>query len=91
MNQAYNPYSCAHPIVRFHSALTTAPALLPGEDIEHYQSIRDAVVRKIEPQTPVEWLFDSDLVELSWDILRHRRLRQKALEASRELAIQAIL
>ena len=91
MNQAYNPYSCAHPIVRFHSALTTAPALLPGEDPEHYQSIRDAVVREIEPQTPLEWLFVSDLVELSWDILRYRRLRQKVLEASRELAIQATL
>ena len=91
MNQAYNPYSCTHPIVRFHAALTTAPALLPGEDPEHYQSIRDAVIREIEPQTPIEWLFVGDLVELSWEVLRYRRLRQKVLDASRELAIQAIL
>jgi len=86
MNQAH-----VHPIARFYSTLTTAPALLPGEDPDHYQLIRDAVVREIDPQTAIEWLFVSDLVELSWDILRYRRLRQKVLEASRELAIQAIL
>jgi len=79
MNQAH-----VHPIARFYSTLTTAPALLPGEDPDHYQLIRDAVVREIDPQTAIEWLFVSDLVELSWDILRYRRLRQKVLEASRE-------
>ena len=80
-----------HPVAHFYSNLTTAPALLPGEDPDHYQLIRDAVVREIDPQTAIEWLFVSDLVELSWDILRYRRLRQKVLEASRELAIQALL
>ena len=85
MNRAH-----VHPVARFYSNLTTAPALLPGEDPDHYQLIRDAVVREIDPQTTIEWLFVSDLVELSWD-LRYRRLRQKVLEASRELSIQAIL
>jgi len=71
--------------------LTAAPALLPGEDTDHYQLIRDAVIREIDPQTTIEWLFVSDLIELSWDILRYRRLRQKVLEASREPSIQAKL
>lgn len=86
MNRAH-----VHPVARFYSNSTTAPALLPGEDPDHYQLIRDAVVREINPQTTIEWLFVGDLVELSWDILRYRRLRQKVLEASRELSIQAIL
>jgi hypothetical protein len=90
MNQACNPYSSIHPVARRYAALTTAPVLLPGEDLGHYESLRDAVIREIEPQTAIEWLFVSDLVDLSWDILRYRRLRQKVLDASRELAILAI-
>ena len=86
MNRAHVP-----PVARFYSTLTAAPALLPGEDTDHYQLIRDAVIREIDPQTAIEWLFVGDLVELSWDILRYRRLRQKVLEASRELSIQAML
>jgi hypothetical protein len=78
-----------HPVARFYSTLTAAPALLPGEDADHYQLIRDAVIREIDPLTAIEWLFVSGLVELSWDILRYRS--QKVLEASRELSIQAML
>jgi hypothetical protein len=53
--------------------------------------MRDAVIGDIQPRTTIEWLWVSDLVELSWDILRYRRLRQKILETSREIAIQSML
>jgi hypothetical protein len=78
-------------IARPSLALMSDQQLLPGEDPEHYASIRDAIIVDIQPKTTIEWLWTSDLVELSWEILRYRRLRQKVLETSRELGIRSVL
>jgi hypothetical protein len=43
------------------------------------------------PQSGIEWLWAADLVELSWDIVRYRALRQKMLELRRQDAIAAML
>ena len=32
-----------------------------------------------------------DLIELSWEVLRYRRLKQKVLETNRAAAIESIL
>ena len=49
------------------------------------------IVDDIEPQTTIEWLWTLDLVELSWEILRYRRLKKSILDAHRATAIEAIL
>lgn len=65
--------------------------LLPGESLNDYESLRDVIVGEIEPQSGIEWLWASDLVELSWDIVRYRTLRQKMLQVRRQDAIEAML
>ena len=47
-------------------------------------------VDDVEPETSIEWLWTLDLIELSWEILRYRRLRE-TLDVHRVTAIEAIL
>ncbi len=65
--------------------------LLPGEDLRDYEAIRQMMVDDIQPQTNIEWLWTLDLIELSWEILRYRRLKNRILDTHRVAAIDAIL
>jgi hypothetical protein len=65
--------------------------LLPGEDLRDYEVLRQMIVDDIQPQTNIEWLWTLDLVELSWEILRYRRLKKSILDVHRATAIEAIL
>lgn len=65
--------------------------LLPGESLHEFETIRRMTVEDIRPRTNLEWLWTLDLTELSWEILRYRRLREKILQAYRAKAIAAIL
>ena len=49
------------------------------------------MVDDIRPETNIEWLWTPDHVELSWEILRYRRLKKKILDAHRIVALEAIL
>ena len=73
------------------TALTPPPALLPGESIEHYQLMRQAILSDIAPKSAIEWLLAVDVVELSWEIERYRLLRHKVLMQYREQAIEQCL
>jgi hypothetical protein len=71
--------------------LAPPPLLLPGESIEQYQLMRQAIVSEIEPQSVIEWLLVIDVIELSWDVTRYRMLRHKVLENYRQRAIERTL
>jgi len=49
------------------------------------------MIDDIQPRTNIEWLWTFDLIELSWEVLRYRRLKQKVLETNRAAAIESIL
>jgi hypothetical protein len=66
-------------------------SLLPGERPHDFEVLQQMMVDDIKPQTNIEWLWTLDLVELSWEILRYRRLKNRILEAYRVAAIEAIL
>jgi hypothetical protein len=65
--------------------------LLPGENRRDFEAIRQMMVNDIRPKTNLEWLWILDLVELSWEILRYRCLKQRVIAAYREIAIESIL
>lgn len=65
--------------------------LLPGESVRDFELIRQMMVDDIRPETNIEWLWTLDLIELSWEILRYRRLKKRILDAHRAAAIEAIL
>jgi hypothetical protein len=65
--------------------------LLPGENRSDFEAIRQMMVDDVQPETNIEWLWTLDLVELSWEILRYRRLKRRVLEEYRHSAIKEIL
>ena len=74
----------------FHRVVQPA-FLMPEESLNDYEAIRDMIIQEITPQSGIEWLWAADLIELSWDIVRYRALRQKMLEIRRRDAIDAML
>jgi hypothetical protein len=74
----------------FHRVVQPA-FLMPGESLNDYEAIRDMIIQEIAPQSGIEWLWAADLIELSWDIVRYRALRQKMLKIRRQDAIDAML
>src|SRR5258708_27874112 len=72
-------------------AFSRPAPLLPGEDLHDFESIRAILIDDIKPQSGVEWLWTMDLIDISWDIVRYRSLRQKVLETYREAAIESVL
>jgi len=67
------------------------PALIAGESREEYELLRQLLIEDIQPRSNIEgiWLFD--LAELSWEILRYRKLKVRAIEMHRVKAIEALL
>jgi hypothetical protein len=65
--------------------------LLPGESPHEFEMIRQMIIEDIGPRTNIEWLWTLDLIELSWEILRYRRLREKTLQVYRGNAIASLL
>jgi hypothetical protein len=66
-------------------------SLLPGESRVEFETIRQMMVDEVQPETNLEWLWLLDLIELSWEILRYRRLKQVVLETCRSNAIESLL
>ncbi|MCP3459172.1 hypothetical protein [Bradyrhizobium sp. CCGUVB23] len=71
--------------------LAPPPLLLPGEQLEHYLALKQAIFADLAPRSAVEWLLAIDVAELSWEIQRYRVLRHKVLETYRQKAIEAAL
>ena len=69
----------------------TPPLLLPGESLQHYQGLRQAIFADIAPRSTIEWLLAIDVAELSWEIQRYRLLRHKLLQMYRQNAVEAAL
>lgn len=65
--------------------------LLPGESRSDFEAIRQMMVENVQPETNLEWLWTLDLIELSWEILRYRGLKQRVLAEYRHCAIREIL
>lgn len=73
------------------AVLTPPPLLLPGESLDHYRALRQAIFSDLAPQSAIEWLLAIDVAELSWKIQRYRVLRHKLLETYRQRAIEVAL
>lgn len=56
------------------------PALLPGEDEHLYEAMAQAIRNQLAPRGILQTLACEDIITLRWEILRHRRLRQKSVD-----------
>lgn len=51
-----------------------AAHLLPDESAEAYRSLREEILTELAPKTARQRLVADNLVDLEWDIARHRRM-----------------
>jgi hypothetical protein len=64
-----------------HIAELLGPApLLEGEDPKQYQALLSEIARAVKPIDVMEWLPVKDVVDLTWDTLRYRRLKAKWIQ-----------
>jgi hypothetical protein len=66
------------------AALFGSAPILKSEDDAIYWNCMQRFVECVEPQDIIEWLWVKDVVDLSWEILRLRRLKIDLVEIDRE-------
>lgn len=67
------------------------PQLIDGEDGEAYQELRERVSLGVKPADIFEEIWLRDFVDLTWEILRWRRLKSSLLAASAFKGLQKVL
>ena len=60
-----------------------------SKDDEIYWNCMERFVKCVEPQDVIEWLWIKDVVDLSWEILRLRRLKIDLVEIDRKIKMQS--
>ena len=90
-NQPSTPNSGDLAIPAVFDRVVQPAHLMPGESLADYNALRDMIIEELSPQSGIEWLWVADLVELSWEIIRYRTLRQEMLHVRRQDAIEAML
>ena len=71
-------------------AISSAP-LLPGEKEADYARLVTRVVGAAEPRDTIEELLIRDVIDLSWEIARQRRVKAGILKASMSDGVQEVL
>lgn len=56
-----------------------APDVLPDEDGDSFEFLRQALFQDLKPMSPYEQLLAEQMVALEWDAVRYRRLRDNLL------------
>ena len=77
------PPSLASPIPVLDRVIAIAPApLLPGENETDYTAIAVRIVHASAPRDAIEEFLIRDMIDLTWEILRIRRVKAGILRAS---------
>jgi hypothetical protein len=63
---------------------------MPGESQRDFESMRQAILHDVRPETKIKSLWVLDLVDLSWEFRRYRGLKQKILERFRVIAVESL-
>ncbi|WP_210247676.1 hypothetical protein [Salinarimonas soli] len=67
------------------------PPLLPEEDADAYEGILRQLSLSLVPVDIIEWLDLKEIGDLSWEVIRYRRLRRTYLAGRQRDAINAFL
>jgi hypothetical protein len=67
------------------------PALLKGENKEHYQSLLAAVEADLKPKTSFDWMMVYDHTNKYWEELRFRHSSAALIEGAKPEALEILL
>jgi len=68
-----------------------APALVEGEDVAAYEEVLARISDAVKPQDFLEKIWMQDVADLSWQILRLRRLKAALITSAMSSVLQEIL
>jgi hypothetical protein len=68
-----------------------APPLLPGENEGQYASLAARIVAGARPRDAIEELLTRDAIDLTWEILRLRRVKAGILNASMHQGVESVM
>ncbi len=72
--------------------LAVAPsAVLPGENATEYQMLAERFVATAKPKDAIEEMLLRDVIDLTWEELRLRRMKGELLKASASRGVNAFL
>jgi hypothetical protein len=74
-----------------NAALFGPPPLLQGEDAAAYDAMLERVAGAVAPADVLEEMWVRDVVDLTWDALRMRRLKAALLTAAAQEGLMAML
>jgi hypothetical protein len=57
-----------------------SPPILPSEDRENYYRLAAHLAGTVKPRDIIEWLWVKDILDLTWDIQRLRRIKADTIE-----------
>ena len=67
------------------------PPLLEGEDRSAYETLSKQIQIAVEPRDEVEYLWVRDVIALTWEIQRLRRLKTSYLASSKPVGLKELL
>src|SRR5262249_39463717 len=67
------------------------PQLIDGEDCGIYEALHERVCLSLEPADIFEEIWARDFVDLTWEVLRWRRLKSSLMTASAFKGLQKVL
>jgi hypothetical protein len=65
--------------------------IIEGEDPERYEKVLAEVGAAIQPIDFIDWVFVKDIVDLTWDIQRTHRRREKLMKIERLSSLQTLI
>jgi hypothetical protein len=72
-------------------ALFGPPPLLEGEDPEAYNRLLDGTAAAVKPRDIFEEIWVADIVQLTWEIFRWRRLQPRLIQQNTKLGAKFLL
>lgn len=67
------------------------PPILDGEDLDAYNGLHDRMRSVVSPEDFIEEIWVRDVVDLTWEILRLRRLKAKLMAAETHQGLDRLL
>lgn len=72
-------------------ALLGPAPLLEGEDRSAYDALHDRIIAAVRPEDALDEILTRDIVDLTWEILRLRRIKVAVMEAAADEAVDRAL
>jgi hypothetical protein len=73
------------------AATVGEPCLINGEKREEYYRLALQIVRATSPTNEIEWMYARDIIDLTWEIRRYRRVGAQLVLGGRKSAMANVL